>query len=550
MTRVAVLLLAIVVACESRTVDSRITAADRMLDTRPDSALCLLLSTDTAQLSAADRAHRRVSLVRAYERLNIEFGDTAIRPALDWYERHGTAGEKALAWYCYGLANESADVEKAIQGYTAALMYAEKADGCDRLAAVLYHTLGALYSSGGYDWLAEEYFAGAAERWRRLGCETNARFSRFMQAISAYSDLRYAEAAEMLDEIDDDGTDAVFSALLRCYRIILHLSLGDRTPEQLLACRDGIVRQDLAADPDRLDLRFVRDPMFMYDVVSAMVFYEAGRTDSAAYYVRRALEGAGEVGSGTVSLYRIAADIAFSNGDLHTAYAMERQYARLYDSISRADRRLQIDRIESRERERWRTALLRTRHRYNMAFTVLGCALVLAGAFAAYRRAVRRRDRRLNEYLALLDSYRESQDSLVSRLNADDARQAAVKELLEGRIAAVRAVAAAYYTYGDSDRLVEKMKELTLSEAMLRDIERMTDMYNDRIVSRLRVAFTGWTKRCYDFSVLIMAGFSPQEICVMMGMTLNGVYTLKSKLKRRIACSPAEDREAFARFFE
>ena len=35
----------------------------------------------------------------------------------------------------------------------------------------------------------------------------------------------------------------------------------------------------------------------------------------------------------------------------------------------------------------------------------------------------------------------------------------------------------------------------------------------------------------------------------MSSITLNGVYTLKSKLKRRIAESGAADREFFTRFF-
>ena len=93
------------------------------------------------------------------------------------------------------------------------------------------------------------------------------------------------------------------------------------------------------------------------------------------------------------------------------------------------------------------------------------------------------------------------------------------------------------------------MKELALSPAMLSDIVRMADLYNDRAVTRLRRQLPGWTPRNYDFAALVVAGFSAQEISVMLDMTLNGVYTLKSKLKRRIAESGAADREFFTRFF-
>ena len=77
----------------------------------------------------------------------------------------------------------------------------------------------------------------------------------------------------------------------------------------------------------------------------------------------------------------------------------------------------------------------------------------------------------------------------------------------------------------------------------------IADLYSDRAVSRLREQFPDWTRRNYDFAALVIAGFSPQEICVMLGMSLNGVYTLKSKLKRRIAESHATDRDTLLAFF-
>ena len=171
------------------------------------------------------------------------------------------------------------------------------------------------------------------------------------------------------------------------------------------------------------------------------------------------------------------------------------------------------------------------------------------GAGAGPRRKLRRRDSQLSETLALLDSYRESHDSLASRLDASDAREAAVKRLLEGRVAAVRDIAATCYTYGEGERLTAKMRELALSPAMLADVVDMADLYSDRAVALLRKRFPDWTARNYDFAALVIAGFTPQEICVMLGMSLNGVYTLKSNLKRRFAESAAPERDRLLGFF-
>ena len=208
--------------------------------------------------------------------------------------------------------------------------------------------------------------------------------------------------------------------------------------------------------------------------------------------------------------------------------------------------------LERRYRTANEVALREASLRYRV--WILGLAAVLVAmaavwAVVSYRRKLRRRDEQLSESLALVDSFRESHDSLTSRLDASNARQAAVKRLLEGRMAAVRDIAATYYTYGEGERLTAKMRELALSPAMLADVVDMADLYSDRAVTRLREEFPGWTERNYDFAALVIAGFTPQEICVMLDMSLNGVYTLKSKLKRRIADSAVADREKMLSLF-
>ena len=222
------------------------------------------------------------------------------------------------------------------------------------------------------------------------------------------------------------------------------------------------------------------------------------------------------------------------------------------DSLIDAQRGAQVAELERWFRTANEVALREASLRYRVWIAVLAAALIAVAAGSAvvgYRRKLRRRDEQLSELLALVDSYRESHDSLTSRLNASNAREAAVKRVLEGRMAAVRDIAATYYTYGEGERLMSKMRELALSPAMLADVVDMADLYSDRAVTLLREQFPGWTERNYDFAALVIAGFSPQEICVMLDMSLNGVYTLKSKLKRRIADSSAADRDRLLGFF-
>lgn len=159
------------------------------------------------------------------------------------------------------------------------------------------------------------------------------------------------------------------------------------------------------------------------------------------------------------------------------------QYIGKRDSLDKARQGVSVAELEKRYRTANETALREAGLRYRIWIATLACLLLAAavtGAVVGYRRKLRHRDAQLSEYLTLLESYRESHDSLTSRLDASNEREAAVKASLEGRFALLRDIAATYYTYGEGERLARKVKELALSPAMLADIVRMADLYNDR----------------------------------------------------------------------
>ena len=346
---------------------------------------------------------------------------------------------------------------------------------------------------------------------------------------------RYAEAVETLAPLAaarDSLPFRHFAQIVTLQNLLIHIFAEDWPAERLLEERA------------RIDLNEIRHAPLRHGPAASG---DSGRT---LHYIGRSLERTEGISKMNVGLYTIAAAISHRRGDDRAAYGYAMQYLEKSDSLEKAQQGVQAAELERRVRAESAAELRATRLRYRSWIAALA-ALLIAGAaawaLAGYRRKLRRREEQLAEQLALVDSYRESHDSLTSRLDATDAREAAVKELLEGRVAAVRDIAATCYTYGEGERLSAKMRELTLSPAMLADVVRMADIYNDRAVTRLREAFPGWTGRNYDFAALVIAGFSPQEISVMLGMTLNGVYTLKSKLKRRIADAPAGGE--FLRFF-
>lgn len=533
----------------------------------PDSARRLLQAMNPERMSRNDRARWSLMLGLA----EVASGDTlAGRRTLDrgmrYYDRHGSDSERAEAWYTYAKAHvRIGDMEEGIRGYTESAILAEKAlagkplddslrKRTETLLVAVYHTLGLLYFEQGYD--AVEPFAKAVEAARANGNAEQEGYSRFMLASAHCAAGDYRQAIEILSplvEAADTIPFRYFAQQVRIQNLLFHTYLGDWTPAQLLAARDSIDLDVIRTAPLSYGKAASEDTgRSFYDVASAIIFHRDGQLDSARRYIEESLACRDTFHQGSVGLFNLAAGIYHDRGDDARAYDYMQQYVSVKDSLFEVQRGAQVAELERRFRTANEVALREASLRYRAWIAALVALLVImaaGGAVVGYRRKLRRRDEQLSESLALLDSYRESHDSLTSRLDASDAREAALKRLLEGRVAAVRDIAATYYTYGEGERLTAKMRDLALSPAMLADVVDMADLYSDRAVTRLREQFPGWTARNYDFAALVIAGFSPQEICVMLGMSLNGVYTLKSKLKRRIADSEAEDRDRLLEYF-
>lgn len=533
----------------------------------PDSARRLLRQIDPERLSRGDRA--RWTLISGLA--EVASGDTLagqqhLLRGIGYFDRHGSANERAVAWYTYAQAYvKTGNLEEGIRGYTQAAILAEEAlaarssddslrRGTETLLVAVYHTLGLLYFEQGYD--AVEPFAKAVEAARANGNTEQEGYSRFMLASSYCANGDYRRAVETLEplvEAADTIQFRYFAQQIRLQNLIFHTYLGDWTPEQLLAARRGIDLEVIRKAPLSYGKAASEDTgRSFYDVASAVIFQRDGQLDSARRYIEESLACRDTFHQGDVGLFDLAAEIYHDCGDDSRAYDYMRRYVTVKDSLFEVQRGAQVAELERRFRTANEVALREASLRYRVWITVLAAALVTAAAGAVvvgYRRKLRRRGEQLSESLALVDSYRESHDSLTSRLDASNAREAAVKRLLEGRVAAVRDIASTYYTYGEGERLTAKMRDLALSPAMLADVVDMADLYSDRAVTRLREQFPGWTRRNYDFAALVIAGFSPQEISVMLGMSLNGVYSLKSKLKRRIAESSTSDRDRLLALF-
>ena len=111
--------------------------------------------------------------------------------------------------------------------------------------------------------------------------------------------------------------------------------------------------------------------------------------------------------------------------------------------------------------------------------------------------------------------------------------------MLENRFAEIRELAGTYYEFGYSKKLQKKVEQLlsfqSFGQDMFEVIENVVNAKNNGVIEKIRSEFPSITEDNIKLLNLIYAGFSPQEISVIINDTPQNIYVRKSRLKRKLA---------------
>ncbi len=553
------LLIMLTVSC-TQTPNAEIESAERLIPVDADSAIVVLSSIRQGELSAYDDALSAVVLTRAMlNRGDIVTCDSLIKPAYNSLLSCGTTEHKALASYCYAkIKRYSSQIKEATELYLSLFEivegHLEGNDYLTRLTAASLTEVGSLYFAQYYYEEAKEYYEQAIVLFEKLGDVEIVNHLRFMIASSVSLIGDAQKSIEMLEDIRQATTDTELRSWIELS--ILQKAVGSEiySADTLLQKLDSINYDEIVElSGSKKSCDWSESPIFMYNTTAAFVLYRVGRTQQAYQKIKLGIGQMSPTSPLNIGNWVSAAEIARAAGDAEAALEYQRIYSHYADSLHTIEREQQVRQVEMQYHKKSEDELRFTRTRYQLYLWALGFIL-LAGAtlwaVKSYRRKLRDRARQIEEYLSVIENYKLSTGGFTEKLKESDERERTIKEYLTTRRDMVRQIASTFYTYGESHRFAQKMKELALSEEMLLDIVRVTDLYSDGAVSRLQATFTTWTEKNYNFAALIIAGFSAQEISVMLGMTLGGVYTLKSKLKRKMMDSTEGEINEFVRYFE
>ena len=178
---------------------------DTLSDVNPNTVLLMLDSMDLSTMSRSERMHAELLRGKAMNKAYVNFTtDSVMLEVVDWYERHGNANQKMLAYYILGCAYR--DLEDALS----ALKYLnlavdavdENDEDCDLNTLMrVYSQMGGLYQRVAA--FENERIADSnAERLAWQICDTLSalRLMR-LRASTLYDALQQSEALMILDSI-------------------------------------------------------------------------------------------------------------------------------------------------------------------------------------------------------------------------------------------------------------------------------------------------------------------------------------------------------------
>ena len=186
--------------------EQQLLMMDTLSDENPDTVLTMLDRMDFNAMSKFERMHAELLRGKVMNKAYVNFTtDSVMLEVVDWYERHGNANQKMLAYYILGCAyRDLEDVPSALKYLNLAVDAVDESDeDCDLNTLMrVYSQMGRLYqrvAAFENDRMANSH----AERlaWQ-IGDTLSTLRLRWARACSLFEEKKQLQAIMILDSID------------------------------------------------------------------------------------------------------------------------------------------------------------------------------------------------------------------------------------------------------------------------------------------------------------------------------------------------------------
>ena len=532
----------------------------------PDSAYNVLSGIDKKRISRY-RTLAKYSLLMsiALDKKYIDVTeDTLIRPAVLWYERHGSDKDRMLAYYYHGRVYQNAeDYNQAIIAFSNAEQCAKICED-DFYLGMIYRGMSEIYNMT-YNHIEELKYAKQS-------------YNYFFKANKPYHSndaLLYIAAAQ-------NNIKNFAECEKTCYQI-KQIAIEYNDPILLGDCLRLLALSSLKNGTN--------DPQFTIDIFSYLtdsLNYNINFQDSTDLARAYALSGNVKKAGKIINCLQPHNDQLKTGLINHSKYIIEKSTKNYKSALKNFELATEIQdslfyhilnqSVVNTQKDYFKRQAEYDAERLHMKNTiilliVIASVITLASISYFWYRKVKDKEREKEfETARLMDRISEVRNELISLQREKDEQISSLTRALESenqeamsgfreqiyslyqtRFRFFDNICRQYYSFGmtaSKQRQIFKVVEENIREVSddkeIVALEEIVDAFRGGVMKKLRAEFPRFKEEDFKVMCYWYAGFSPTAMCVFMKVDdINDIYKRKSRLKARIEKSESPNKDFF-----
>ncbi len=555
---VITILLASCFACSDKNnTDALLKEAEALLISHPDSALSIIGSIPMTELGSQ---RQKAEFILLYERILDKndislIGEDDMVSTANYFDKNGKPYQKFLSHFYMGrIYDLRGDKYRAMEQYVESEGAYKDIPDAERESAVndFKELRARIYLYKGDIYQEKLNFNGALQMYLKAAgyYEEYGSDKQLMELLG-----KVAKGYETLDKFDQAR---------KAYAGAMHFAGKANSRKDMLHYSTSIAGINFSTGtPSGVVLRQLDSIYAVYNnglapndnyILLSCLHLDNGNLRKAKEFAQKYVDSTEELSSvEEAGLATLLSSIAKAGGNYKEALEYNEQYASIMASIGEQEHTNSLQEIEQvyfNKQLLLENENIKKQNRYTLIIYSLLVAIMLLfvlWGIVAWRKKLREKNNQLEEYLAVAHEAETSKNNLLGELDIHKEKEKRLKELLENRFAEIRELAGTYYEFGYSKKLQKKVEQLISLQSFGKDmfevIENVVNAKNNGAIEKIRKEYPSITEDNIKLLNLIYAGFSPQEISVIINDTPQNIYVRKSRLKRKIAPLIAQDPE-------
>ena len=535
----------------------------------PDSAYNVLSGIDKKRISRY-RTLAKYSLLMsiALDKKYIDVTeDTLIRPAVLWYERHGSDKDRMLAYYYHGRVYQNAeDYNQAIIAFSNAEQCAKICED-DFYLGMIYRGMTRIYNAAynhaeeiRYSQLAYEYFL-------KIDNPSYAQYAMLDIALAYHNSRDFNKCITISEDIckiaiENNNTNLLSGAL----RAKMSALINKKNPDSRKAADIFFYMLDsLDYQPSIKDYGLL-----------ANAYSLSNRNAEAMNIVKELKDQVRNEDKISSSLiYNIEYKVAKNVGEYKKALTLFENVTFIQDSILSKTLSQSVVNTQKdyfKRQAEYDAERLRMKNTIILLIVIASVVTLASISYFWYRKVKDKEREKEFETARLMDRISEVRNELISLQREKDEQISSLTRALESenqeamsgfreqiyslyqtRFRFFDNICRQYYSFGMTaakQKQIFKVVEENIGEVSddkeIMALEEIVDAFRGGVMKKLRAEFPRFKEEDFKVMCYWYAGFSPTAMCVFMKVDdINDIYKRKSRLKARIEKSESPNKDFF-----